>query len=236
LTVPCKPEPESRGHNSPHNLTNESAVRCLREFIEVQENWLIVLALGLDGAKYLIRGHEAVITHRFIAKSLTQTVHSLRANSTDTLCTITALYTFDHPTKRHPPRLATRPELAVQRIGPGVLASGEPVHASIGAVIHPVVDGVNTAAGASVLANGAAGSGGSLGRGVADLVTGTGAAALEDVVEAEPVADLVGGGGTLVVGGGSAAGQGVGQVDAAVEGEVGGGRAGGGEVAPAEGG
>jgi hypothetical protein len=36
------------------NLTDESAVRCLREFIQVQENWLIVLALGLDGAKYLI--------------------------------------------------------------------------------------------------------------------------------------------------------------------------------------
>jgi hypothetical protein len=67
-TVPCKPEPESRGHNSPHNLNDESAVRCLREFIQVQENWLIVLALGLDGAKCLIRGHEAVITHRFDRK------------------------------------------------------------------------------------------------------------------------------------------------------------------------
>jgi hypothetical protein len=98
------------------------------------------------------------------------------------------------------------------------------------------VDGVDTAAGACVLADGAAGSSGSLGRGVADLVTSAGAAALEDVVEAEPVADFVGGGGALVVGGGGAAGQGVCQVDAAVEGEVGGGRAGGGEVAPAEGG
>jgi hypothetical protein len=139
-----------------------------------------------------------------------------------------------HPTRQT--HLATRPELAVQRIGPGVLASGEPIHASIGAVVHPVVDGVDTAAGACVLADGAAGSGGSLGRGVADLVTSAGAAALEDVVEAEPVADFVGGGGALVVGGGGAAGQGVCQVDAAVEGEVGGGRAGGGEVAPAEGG
>jgi hypothetical protein len=97
------------------------------------------------------------------------------------------------------------------------------------------VDGVDAAAGASVLADRAAGSRGSLRRGVADLVAGAGAAALEDVVEAEPVADFVGGGGALVVGGGGAAGQGVGQVDAAVEGEVGGGRAGGGEVAPAEG-
>jgi hypothetical protein len=140
-----------------------------------------------------------------------------------------------HQAKRKP-HLAPRPKLAVQRIRPSVLASSEPVHAGISAVIHPVVDGVNTAARASVLADRAAGSRGSLRRGVADLVAGAGAAALEDVVEAEPVADFVGGGGALVVGGGGAAGQGVGQVDAAVEGEVGGGRAGGGEVAPAEGG
>jgi len=97
------------------------------------------------------------------------------------------------------------------------------------------MDRVDAAAGASVLANGAAGSGSALRRGVADLVASAGAAALEDVVEAEPVADFVGGGGTLVVRSGGATGQGVCQVDAAVEGEVGGGRACGGEVAPAKG-
>jgi hypothetical protein len=140
-----------------------------------------------------------------------------------------------HNLKPSKPHLATRPELAVQRVRPGVLASGEPVHAGVGAVVHPVVDRVNTAAGASVLANGAAGSGGALRRGVADLVASAGAAALEDVVEAEPVADFVGGGGTLVVRSGGAAGQGVCQVDATVEGKVGGGRASGGEVAPAKG-
>ena len=129
--------------------------------------------------------------------------------------------------------LATRPKLAVKRIGPSVLASGEPVHASVGAVVHPVVDRVDAAAGASVLADGAAGRRGALRRGVVDLVAGAGAAALEDVVEAEPVADFVGGGRALVVRRRGAAGERVGQVDAAVEGEVRGGRAGGWEVAPA---
>lgn len=57
---------------------------------------------------------------------------------------------------------------------------------------------------------------------------------MEDVVETEPVADFVGGGGTLVEVCGGAAGHGVGEVDAAVEGEVGGGGVGDGEVAPSE--
>jgi hypothetical protein len=169
-----------------------------------------------------------------------QFIHSMLICSNAILCTTTALPIHtrlakrkNRPSSQHEkPHLATRPKLAEQRIRPSVLASGEPVHASIGAVIHPVVDRVNTAARASVLANRAAGSRGSLRRRVADLVAGAGAAALEDVVEAEPVADFVGGGGALVVGGGGAAGQGVGQVDAAVEGEIGGGRVGGGEVAP----
>ena len=56
------------------------------------------------------------------------------------------------------------------------------------------------------------------------------------MVEAQPVADFVGGGRALVVRGRGAAGERVGEVDAAVEGAVGGGRGGGGEVAPARGG
>ena len=56
---------------------------------------------------------------------------------------------------------------------------------------------------------------------VADKVARARAAALEDVVEAQPVADFVGGGRTLVVGGRGAAGERVGEVDAAVEGAVG---------------
>ena len=119
--------------------------------------------------------------------------------------------------------LATSSELIVKRSGPGSLASSEPIHASVGAVVHPVVDRVNAATGASVLADGAAGGSGSLGRGVVDLVTGTGAAALEDVVKTEPVADFMSGGGALVVRSGGTAGQGVCQVYAAVEGPVGGG-------------
>jgi hypothetical protein len=82
------------------------------------------------------------------------------------------------------------------------------------------VDRVNTAAGAGVFADRAAGSRSSLRRGVGDLVAGAGAAA------------LVGGGRALVVRGRGAAGERVGEVDAAVEGAVGGGRGGGGEVAP----
>ena len=54
------------------------------------------------------------------------------------------------------------------------------------------MDGVDTAARARVLAAWAAGSGGALGWGVGDGVAWAGAAALEDVVEADPVADFVG--------------------------------------------
>ena len=124
-------------------------------------------------------------------------------------------------------------ELIEKRSSASDLASSEAVKARVVAVIHPVVDGVDAAAGASVLADGAAGRRGALRRGVVDLVAGAGAAALEDVVEAEPVADFVGGGRALVVRRRGAAGERVGQVDAAVEGEVRGGRAGGWEVAPA---
>lgn len=123
-------------------------------------------------------------------------------------------------------------ELVEERGGAGDLASSEAIKARIVAVVHPVVDGVDTAAGARVLANGATGRSSLLGRSVGDGVTRGRAAALEDVVEAEPVADFVGGGGTFVEASGSSAGHGVGEVDAAVEGEVGGGGVLDGEVAP----
>lgn len=123
-------------------------------------------------------------------------------------------------------------ELVEERSSASDLASSEAVKARIVAVVHPVVDGVDAAAGARVLADGAAGRSSLLRRGVGDGVAGGRAAALEDVVETEPVADFVGGGGTLVEVCGGAAGHGVGEVDAAVEGEVGGGGVGDGEVAP----
>ena len=94
------------------------------------------------------------------------------------------------------------------------------------------MDAVDAAAGARVLADGAAGRKSLLGRSVGDGVTRGRAAALEDVVEAEVVADLVNGSGALVESGRGAAGEGVGEVDAAVEEEVGGGGVGAGEVAP----
>src|SRR5690606_22849317 len=76
-------------------------------------------------------------------------------------------------------------------------------------VVHEVIDGVGPAGAAGVPAGGAPKGGAGLGGGVADLVAaalaaGRGvaarAAALEGVVEAEVVADLVGGGVALVVG------------------------------------
>lgn len=131
--------------------------------------------------------------------------------------------------------LFTSPKLIEKRSSPRNLTISEPIHARIVAVIHPVVDRVNTTTGARVLANRAAGSDSLLGRGVSDRIAGARAAALEDVVETEPVADFVGGGGALVEGSGGAAGKGVCEVDAAVEGFVGGRGGGGGEVAPGSG-
>jgi hypothetical protein len=83
------------------------------------------------------------------------------------------------------------------------------------------VDRVDAAAGARVLADGAARRSSLLRRSVGDLVTGAGAAALEDVVEAEPVANLMGGGCTLVEASGRSAGDGICKVDAAVQSQVG---------------
>ena len=94
------------------------------------------------------------------------------------------------------------------------------------------MDGINTAAGARVLADGATRRSSLLGRSVGDGVAGGRAAALEDVVEAEVVADFVDGGGALVEASGGAAGDGVGEVDAAVKEEVAGRGVGDGEVAP----
>ena len=59
-------------------------------------------------------------------------------------------------------------------------------------VVHEVVDGVNAATGAGVAAGGAAECLGGLSGGVRDLVAGAGAAALEGVVETEPMTSLVG--------------------------------------------
>jgi hypothetical protein len=94
------------------------------------------------------------------------------------------------------------------------------------------VDGIDSTAGAGVLADGATRRSSLLGGSVGDGVAGGRAAALENVVEAEVVADFVDGGGAFVEASGGAAGDGVGEVDAAVEEEVGGCGVGDGEVAP----
>ena len=84
-------------------------------------------------------------------------------------------------------------------------------------VVHVVVDGVNTGlAGARVTADGAAGGSRGLSGGVGNGVAGAGAAALEGVVETEPVTNLVGGGVAEVVAGGRAAGEGGVQDGAAI--------------------
>lgn len=76
-------------------------------------------------------------------------------------------------------------------------------------VVHVVADGVETSlARARVTANGASRGGRRLSGGVGDEVAVAGAAALEGVVETEPVADLVGDGVAEVVVGGAAAGNG----------------------------
>lgn len=123
-------------------------------------------------------------------------------------------------------------ELVEQRSSASNLPSSEAIKARIIAVIHPVVDRINTTTRARVLANRATRRSRALGGSVGDGVAGGRAAALEDVVEAQVVADFVDGGGALVEAGGGAAGDRVGKVDAAVEEEVGGGGVGDGEVAP----
>lgn len=95
------------------------------------------------------------------------------------------------------------------------------------------MNAVNTAAGASILANRASAGESSLRWGVADRVAGSSAAlALEDVEEAEPVADFVSGSGTLVEGCSSTTWKRVCKVHAAVEGAVVRGWVGDWEVAP----
>lgn len=122
------------------------------------------------------------------------------------------------------------------RVNASLLAGGELLVASVIRVVHVVVDGVDTGlAGAGVTADGAARGGRGLGGGVGNQVAGAGAAALEGVVEAEPVTDLVGGGVALVVVGQRAAGDGRVEHGAAVLVEVGGARGDrGGEVAVAQ--
>lgn len=83
-------------------------------------------------------------------------------------------------------------------------------------VVHVVVDGVNTAAGARVTTNGASRAGAGLGRGVGDTIARAGAATLEGVVETEPVTGLVGGGLAEVEADGRATGEGVLEDGAAV--------------------
>jgi len=159
-----------------------------------------------------------LIDHPSVASTLN--IYFMQNNTTPALCTFRQ---HNVPSKTST-RLASGSQLIEERSSPGSLASSEPVHARVGAVVHPVVDRVNTATRASVLANRAAGSRGTLRRCVGDLVASTSAAALEDVVETEPVADFVGGSGTLVVRSGGSAGQGVCQVDTAIKSEVGGSR------------
>ena len=84
---------------------------------------------------------------------------------------------------------AVRAEL---RLEAGDLAGSELGHARVVRVVHEVVDGVNPAARARVLARRAAVRLLALRRGVRDRVAAAAAAALEGVVQPEPVADLVG--------------------------------------------
>lgn len=86
-------------------------------------------------------------------------------------------------------------------------------------VVHVVVDGVDAGGGAGVAAGGAPGRGATLGGRVGDAVA-AGAAALEGVVQAEPVAALVDDGEALVVVGQGAAGHGAREDGAAVQDEV----------------
>lgn len=73
----------------------------------------------------------------------------------------------------------------------GDLSLGEIVHARVIGVVHVVADGIKTRAGAGIACCGAAGSRGSLGRGIGNIVTISIASALEGMVEPNPVPDLV---------------------------------------------
>ena len=66
------------------------------------------------------------------------------------------------------------------------------MHVLIVGVVHVVADGVNTGAGACVAADGATVRGLALRGGVRNAVAGAAAAALEGVVETEPVTSLMG--------------------------------------------
>ena len=65
------------------------------------------------------------------------------------------------------------------------------MHVLIVGVVHVVADGVNTGAGACVAADGATVRGLALRGGVRNAVAGAAAAALEGVVEADPVSCFV---------------------------------------------
>src|SRR5262249_32181997 len=108
----------------------------------------------------------------------------------------------------------------VLRIHAGRLAGGEAVHAGVVGVVHEVGDRIHAGLRAGVAALRAAEGGAALAGGVVDAVALAAAAALEGVVEAEPVADLVGRGVAQVVGGGAAAGERGEQHDHAVVGRV----------------
>ena len=73
-----------------------------------------------------------------------------------------------------------------------LLASGELLVARVVAVVHVVVDGVNAGAGAGVAADGASVGGLVLRGRVSNAIVGGAAAALEGVVETEPMTSLVG--------------------------------------------
>lgn len=68
-------------------------------------------------------------------------------------------------------RLLTGTVVLVEGVHAGALTGGKLVHAGVVGVVHVVVDGVNTSGSAGITANRAAGSGGSLSRGVGDRVT-----------------------------------------------------------------
>ena len=54
-----------------------------------------------------------------------------------------------------------------------------------------LTDGVHAAAGTGVAASGASRSGGGLGRGISDMVSGSFATTFESVVKPDPVADFM---------------------------------------------
>jgi hypothetical protein len=155
------------------------------------------------------------------------------SRSPNTICVpdaVTVLQT--HPIFVQSPRLFAGSQLVEESSSPRDLPSSESIQARIIAVVHPVVNRVNAATCARVLANGATRRGSLLGWRVGDLVASTGATTLEDVEEAKPMANFVGGRSTFVETSSRTARQGICQVDAAVQCQIGRGRARLGEVAP----